>query len=546
MSSMKQRRSAMLAMWLMCALAGCSSAPSASASHHLRVSIGLGDPNSLNIHLDPSGTTGYIAEMTAAWLARYDRNGRPVPELGVAIPTKANGGISADGKTIVWHLRRGVRWSDGAPFTSKDVAFSVRTVLNPANNEEQGTAGWDHIASVSTPDAYTAVFHLKKPYADFLPVYFGTAANEPCLLPEHILGKLHDINTAPYNSKPVGIGPFRVVEWRRGDAIELEANPYYWRGMPKLHRITWKLIASQDTLLEQMQTGEVDLWPEMSPRYTNRMQGIAGVHVLVQPNYRTTNLDFQMTRPIVGDVRVRTALRYAIDRRKLIATVLHGYGFLRDGIVVPQDPPQRGESVVEFDPTRARAILDADGWKLGDGGIRYKDGKPLTVDLVAQIGNAELDQTIELLRANLHDVGVQLTSRRFAPNVFRAPEAEGGIIYGTKYDAAIYPRTLEAISDLIGQYSCSTIPPNGENATRYCSKETDALFDRLESTYDEGARRVLLGQLRARIIADEPTIILYVWKGGFSWRDGVTGFDPPVLTPFDDMMNVDVRPDSGR
>jgi peptide/nickel transport system substrate-binding protein len=525
----------------LCVLASCSgAAPSRARDHHLRVAIGAGDPNSLNIHLDPSATTGYIAEMTAAWLARYDRAGKPIPELGTEIPTKANGGISADGKTIVWHLRRGVRWSDGAPFTSKDVAFSVRAVLSPANNEEQGTAGWDHIASVETPDDHTAIFHMKKPYADFLPVYFGTAANEPCLLPEHILGKLHDINSAPYNTKPVGIGPFRVVSWRRGDAIELEANPYYWRGMPKLKRITWKLIPSQETLAEQMQTGEVDLWPEMVPSYTQRLRGVAGLHVFVQPNYRTTNMDFQMTRPIVGDVRVRHALRYAIDRKRLIATILHGYGFLRDGIVVPQDPPQPGESVVNFDPARSRAILEAAGWKAGAGGIRTKDGRRLTLDLVSILGTAELDQTIELLRANLHDVGIELSSRRFAPNVFRAPASAGGIIYGTNYDASVFARTLEAVSDLIGQYSCTTIAPKGENATRFCSPRVEALFDKLESTYDDKARRALLGQLRTAIIEEEPTIILYVWKGGFAWRNGVTGYDPPILTPFDDMMNVDV------
>ena len=157
-------------------------------AHWLRLSTGQGDPNSLNIHLDPSATTGFIAELTQAYFARYDRDARPIPELLRVIPTRANGGISKDGKTIVWHLRSGVRWSDGVPFTGDDVVFTVHAINNPANNEEQGTSGWDLIAAMQQPDPYTVVFHLKRPYGSYLPLYFGTAANEPCILPKHILG----------------------------------------------------------------------------------------------------------------------------------------------------------------------------------------------------------------------------------------------------------------------------------------------------------------------------------------------------------------------
>ncbi len=102
---------------------------------------------------------GYIAELTAAYFARYDKNGKPIPELITVIPTQANGGISRDGKTIVWHLRSGVRWSDGAPFDADDVVFTVKAILNPANDEEQGTAGWDRIARMDEPDKHTVVFH---------------------------------------------------------------------------------------------------------------------------------------------------------------------------------------------------------------------------------------------------------------------------------------------------------------------------------------------------------------------------------------------------
>ena len=514
---------------------------SANHAHWLRLSVGVGDPASLNIHLDPSPVTDYVAELSQAYFVRYDRAGKPVPELITVIPTRENGGIGRDGKTIVWHLRRHVRWSDGAPFTAGDVAFTVRAINDKHNAEAQGTLGWDLIERTEIRDPYTIVFHLRKPNGDFLPLYFGTAANEPCILPKHLLAALPTINNADYNRKPVGIGPFRVVAWKHGEAVELERNPYYWRGKAKLERITIPLLASQDTLATQMQTGEVDLWPLMSPSYTRRMQAIATLHVEVEPNYRATQLDFVSTRPFVADVRVRRAIGYAIDRKRLIATVMHGSGSLHDGPVIPLDPPGQRDAVVPYDPKRAASLLDAAGWRLGPTGTRVRAGETLQLEAVFPAGTEELDQTVEFVRANLAAVGIGLSTRKYVPSTFRAPEASGGILYGGKYDFSIYPRTLMAASDVALTYGCSTIPPHGMNAMRLCDRPLDALLEEVESSYDEGARRRAFLRAERRIVAIMPTVNLYVWKGGYAWNRRVTGFDPPVLTPFDDMMAVDAR-----
>ena len=536
---------ALVIVALALALAACSVAGGGGrrgAAHELSIATGQGDPNSLNIHLDPSAITGYVAELTSAYLARYDRDARPVPELATVIPSQRNGGISRDGKTITWHLRRNARWSDGAPFTADDVVFSVNTILNPANNEEQGTAGWNMIRKMDEPDRYTVVFHLRAPYGDFLPVYFGTAANEPCILPKHLLGSLHDINSAPYNRKPVGIGPFRVVAWKHGDAIELEANPYYWRGKPKLQRITYKLIPSQETLAAQLQTGEVDLWPLMPPSYTDRLKGVAQLRVVVRPNYRTTNLDFiTQGRPLVADVRVRQAVRYAIDRKHLIATVLHGLGYLHDGVVIPLDPPKQDETGVPFDPKRADALLDAAGWIRGADGVRVKGGERLSLHAVYPQGANDLDQSVEFIRSGLRAVGIDLQTKKYEPNIFRALQQAGGILYSGHFDFAAFPRTLMAVSDVTGLYSCGTHPPSGENATRYCNPRVDRMLSEIESSYDDATRERLFGRVQRQIVADTPTIVLFVWKGGYAWNRRVTGFNPPILTTFDDMMNVDVR-----
>jgi peptide/nickel transport system substrate-binding protein len=511
------------------------------SAHWLRYANGDGDPTTLNIHLNPHADVADIAELTAAWFARYDRTGHAVPELVTVIPTQRNGGISRDGKSITWHLRRGVRWSDGAPFDARDVVFTVHAIMNPANNEEQGHAGWDRIARIETPDRYTVIFRLSRPYADFLPVFFGTAGDNPCILPVHLLGTLPTINTAPYNSKPVGIGPFRVVQWRRGDAVELEANPYYFRGRPKLDRITFKIVASKDTLAEQLQSGEIDLWPLIPPNYVNRVKAMRSVVVDVVPGYNTTNIDFVVTRPLVADLRVRQAVALAIDRRKLIAKALHGYAFRYDGIALPLDPPTPDSTVFAYDPARARALLDAAGWRGGADDVRAKAGQRLVLSVPYATGSPELDEQVELIRADLRSVGIAIETKKYPAGLLFGLLQEGGIVDSGRYEFTLFPRRLTDIEDAYGLYGCANIVPHGENATRHCSHMADTLFAQLESTYDPAARRRLFGQLQTVIDGDLPTLILYVWKGASAWNAHLTGYRGSPLTPFDDMMNVDIR-----
>ena len=145
------------------------------------------------------------------------------------MPTQANGGVSKDGLTITYHLRKGVSWSDGAPFDADDVVFSTNVVLNPANNEV-GRQGWDQITKIDEPDKYTVVYHLKKPYSPFIETFFSTAGANPCILPKHLLAKYPNINNVPYNSLPIGIGPFKYLRWDRAQDVVLVPNPLYWRG----------------------------------------------------------------------------------------------------------------------------------------------------------------------------------------------------------------------------------------------------------------------------------------------------------------------------
>ena len=142
-------------------------------------------------------------------LVATDPEGRDVPILASVVPTLENGGIGRDGLTITYHLRRGVRWQDGAPFTSRDVQFSYRAIMNLKTNVAT-RHGYDVIARVDTPDAHTAVFRLKHPFAPAVHTFFAHSDAPYFILPAHLLEKYPDLNRVPFNTLPVGTGPFKI------------------------------------------------------------------------------------------------------------------------------------------------------------------------------------------------------------------------------------------------------------------------------------------------------------------------------------------------
>ncbi len=302
--------------------------------HVLTIADG-GDVTTLNPHLSQFASTANLSEMTMAWLVRWDERNQPYPELATEVPTKANGGVSADGRTVTYHLRKGVKWADGAPFDADDVVFSTAVVNNPANNEG---ARFDQIAGVDEPDKYTVVYHLKAPYSLATEAFFSSCCANPSILPKHLLARYPNINNVPYNALPVGIGPFKFQRWDRGKQVVLVANPLYWRGRPKLDQIVYRIVPTTDALLSGLAAHRIDMWYQFSGAYLARVQALPGLTVTKQPSYAYNHFDFNLTHPIVADRRVRAALRYAFDRRSLVDTVEHGVGTVQDSALPVSAP----------------------------------------------------------------------------------------------------------------------------------------------------------------------------------------------------------------
>ena len=499
------------------------------------------DVATLNPDLNVQGVVLWLNEMTAAYLFRLDHNNSLIPELATVVPTQRNGGVSRDGKTITIHLRKGVKWSDGSPFDSGDVAFSISAIENPANNIVD-RSGFDQIASVDEPDKYTAVVHLKAPVGAIVYRLFASNQGES-LLPKHVLGALPDMNSAAFNSLPIGIGPFRYKAWKRGDEIELEANPNYWRGKPALSEVVYKLIPDRNTVLTQLETGEIDMWVPFGGVYLSRVSGIPNVHIVRHPSYIINQVLFNTTSGVLKDRIVREALRLAVDRRELRDKVAHGVGILQN-VPFPEVDPEvpKDISLTPYDLAKANALLDGAGWKRGADGIRVKDGQRLEIPFVSSTGTPDGDTIIEIIRSSWKEIGADINVQRYLSTLLFGPYASGGILATGKFGAMLLGNEIAAPFDVANVYGCKAVPPAGQNYDRFCDPELEPLIARYSRTIDFAERAKLLSSILHFVDDRSIAIITYGREDLFGVSDAVKNFTPNNATPFDDMMHVDVVP----
>ncbi|MEA2665318.1 MAG: peptide/nickel transport system substrate-binding protein, partial [Candidatus Eremiobacteraeota bacterium] len=506
--------------------------------HVLRYATGE-DVVGLNPHLVQQLTVSYMSSLTMAWLIKYDRHNRPVPELATAVPSRANGGVSADGKTITYHLRRDAKWSDGEPFTSADVRFSADVVRNPANNE--GThQGFDQIERVDTPDPYTVVFRLQRPYSGFYVNFFSSGGANPCVLPKHLLDKLPNINQAPYNALPVGIGPFKYASWKRGDSVELVPNPLYFGRKPKLARVIFKIIPDRNTTLTQLTTHEIDMWLPVPGAYFDRVRALPGIAITRQPSYGYNHIDLNLQHGALRDPAVRRALRLAIDRATIRTKIRHGVGVLQETPFAPGHPFHIDYPRVPFDVAAANRMLDGAGWRRGPDDIRAKDGQRLEFTVALGTGNPDTDAIVELIRSTWSQIGARFEVKHYPSPLYFAPAANGGILYSGKFDVAFYAWITSPNGDLTNLFGCDRVPPKGQNVPRYCSRAVDAALARFIATYDYGGQRAAATQIQRRLAEDVPTIVTDAREDVYAYNQDLHGFRPNQVTPFDDLVDADI------
>ncbi len=475
---------------------------------HLRWA-GVSEPDNMNPLLGEQQIEVDLSMFWAGYLFNWNDQNQFVPELATQVPTTNNGGISKDGLAFTYHLRPGVKWQDGAPFSADDVIFTWQAVMNPSNNVQTRTP-YDLITSIDKKDDYTIVVHLRKRWAPFVDSFFTMSSTPYPILPKHLLGDLPNINSSPYNIKPVGTGPFIVQEWQKGTIIRMTANPNYWRGAPKLKEVDYRIIPDENTILTQLRTHEIDMEYVAPASQTPSYKDITGVHIYLTPFTQYREVAFNNTNPILSDVRVRRALAYAINQQEIIDTVSHGINIKGD----TDQPPflwahAKHVKQYPYDPVQARALLDEAGWKLGPDGYRYKDGKKLELGMTGTTGTAETRDLETLVQRQWQQIGVQGDVKNYISPLFFASMQAGGILQNGKYDTGFYSWINGIDPDDSTLFMCDQMPPNGQNSYKFCDRDLDQAERVAMTEYDQDKRKVAYDRIQEILADQEPLFIVW-------------------------------------
>jgi peptide/nickel transport system substrate-binding protein len=456
----------------------------------------IGEPSNLIPALSSDSASSEVNGLVYSGLVRYDKNLELEGELAESWE------ISPDNLTITFHLRRGVTWHDGAPFTSADVLFTYRLYTDP-DTPTAYAEDYRQVAEASAPDPHTFRVTYEKPYAPALESW-GVSIH-----PRHLLeGK--DVTKSPLSRHPVGTGPYRFVEWKAGEKVVLEANPDYFEGQPYIRRVVYRLIPDLSTQFLELQSGGLDYMGLTPLQYRMQTDTPAFRRRFSKYSYLAfgyTYLGYNLRRPMFQDRRVRQALSYAINKQEIIDGVLLGLGqpatgpYKTDTWFYNPDVPR-----YPYDPARARALLAEAGWRDTDGdGLVDRDGRPLSFTIVTNQGNDLRVKTGEIIQRRFREVGVDVKLRVIEWASFLKEFINPG-----NFDATILGWTGGPEPDQYNIWHSSKTGPRELNFIQFRNAEVDELLERGRRTFDRAERKRIYGRFQEILAEEQPYTFLYI------------------------------------
>ncbi len=486
----------------------------------------------------------WIAQLTLVGLGEWNEKGDFVAELGADVPTAENGGVSADGLTITWKLKPGLKWSDGEPLTSADVKFTWQAVMDPANAPLSRT-GYDKIASIDTPDDSTVVIKFSELYPPWQTLFTQGPNNSGSILPEHILKGKTALESDPFIHQPtVGSGPFVIKEWVAGDHMTLVRNDNFYGSRPILDQVNIKFVPTPETALAALQTGDVDWYPDFSESDIPTLKGLEPtIHSLVVPGADFEHYFFNLgTKAGVNgkgaadvdgfcpfkDVKVRKAITLGINRQAIVDTLLNG----ATKVPATQWPNSAWTNTSlqpdAYDPDAAGKLLDEAGYTLGSDGIRH--GMCNGVDTKLSFRFDTTDKQIRVdnalaVQSDLAKIGIEFKPNHSPAGTFFAGYTDGGLMPTGNYDMAGYTTGFypDPMTGVIDSYACDTVPsaahPSGANNYLICDPKLDDLMAAVNATADPAARKAALDELQKYIFDQYYVIMMYARANVYGYVD---------------------------
>jgi peptide/nickel transport system substrate-binding protein len=389
---------------------------------------------------------------------------------------------------ITFFLREGVRWHDGAPFGAEDVKFTYEMVMD------------ERTQTVRRPN-----FELVRSVEVLGPLTLAWGIG---IIPKHILEKEPNINTASFNRRPVGTGPFKFHSWVSDEQITVVANDEYWEGRPRLDRVAFRIIPEVALKELEFMTGEVDQ-DSPQPHQYGRYVADERFQVFRQLGNGYTYIGWNLTNPLFSDLKVRRALTHAINREEIIEYLLHGLGVIATGPFPPQMWYANNDiQPLVYDPALSKRLLAEAGWRDTDGdGILDKDGRPFRFKLITNQGNVVRQNVSVLVQRQLREVGMDVEILLYEWSVFISRK-----IVPRDYEACVLGWSLSLDPDVYEIWHSSQAE-KGFNFVSYDNQEVDRLIEEGRTEYDRLVRTRIYREIHRLIHEDQPYTFLFVGEG---------------------------------
>ena len=432
--------------------------------------------------------------------------------LAAEIPTVANGLISEDFLTYTIPLRTDALWSDGTPFTSADIKFSVERIQHP-DVVPRTLVGFEKIASVETPDDHTVVFHLTEIY----PPFISTLA-KPDIIPKHIWEDVPpaEMNESPMNMEPkVTLGPFTFEEWVHGDHITVVKDPNYFNPAG-VDKFVFRIMPDQNSILAALLRGDVHFYWFLPPEHQSIIEEDPNAFMaLGDPPLWWEHIRMNFANPSFDDVRVRQALNYSFDKDMLIEVARQGMGLAYGSPIGPASwAYNEAVGPYPFDVDRANQLLDEAGWVMGSDGVRHRDGERLEFVYSTTAGNPWREQTQRVLQDQWSNIGVEANIRNVDAATFFGtllPSGKPGADVGgwdlSQFQTALSWDPAEAIQQ---QFHTR----GNTNHGNYVNPRIDELIALSNSTVVQDDRLVMFHEMAEIFHEDAAAVYLYIVIGG--------------------------------
>ena len=460
------------------------------------------EPPTLASYLSTSGPIGQVSTKIYEGLLEYNFDLSPKPGLAKSWD------VSADGKTITFKLQEGVKFHDGTPFTSADVQYSIMEVLKKVHPRAPNS--FKEVLAVETPDALTAVFKL----ANAAPYLIRALSGYESPIVSKKLFEGTDLRANPTANKPIGTGPFKFVEWKKGQYIRLDRNDDYWRdGLPYLDRIVARFIPDASTRSAALEKGEVhfaafNAVPNVDAKRLDAMDGLS----VTTDGYTMINplmlMEVNTKSPPLDRREVRQAISYAIDRNFIIDNIFFGYGKPATGSIRSSFASLGlySKDVRDYMSAdrvaKANALLDKAGFPRGADGTRFE----LTHEILPY--GESWQRLGEYIKQALGDIGIEVTLRlEDVPTYLKRLYTD----YDYQLNSTFFYQLADPVLGMHRQYLTDQIRKGTVfvNNTRYSNPKIDDLMDRGSKEPDPAARTKIYDEIQKIIAEDVPVVPIF-------------------------------------